>query len=458
MDESQQRGQAIQLGFSVDYEDEEHRALVGHHSQNWRDWDGGQIGGRPSWLQPRDLPSEFMACKNCTEPLCFLCQIYAPADEVNPNAFHRSLYVFGCPSQTCSKEPMGSIRVLRTQLPETNDFYPDEPDETWAMHIPEAWEVNLCKVCGQRGKGKCPIQGYHFCGKHHQKEHKKFIFDKLQTTSEQSELSFLPSVCAESELVVEEEPASYEQSEDEITQRADKALFKKKRGANNNNFGSNGDDDEEDDEDNKLEQEDLNEMTGAGTDSIHVSKDPVTMAFYDRIKGRENVQEQCLRYLRWPDESENSTSTMGARMPLWIQTDYQPTQIPECPYCGSERKIEFQLMPQLLHFLLKDHEVQRAKREVRNSAKPTEVAEAIKTASSIMEQAPASQIPPNFAEAKEKAVSAVRSKLMGEDGDKELTWGVIGVYTCTASCDGGNTEANLGAYREEFAWKQPSLD
>ena len=88
------------------------------------------------------------------------------------------------------------------------------------------------------------------------------------------------------------------------------------------------------------------------------------------------------------------------------------------------------------------------------------VKEAIKKATSIMEQAPKEQIPPSFAEAKEKAVAAMRSKLMGEDGDKELTWGIIAVYTCTASCGSGlqvEDGAELGAYREEFTWKQPSL-
>eukprot|EP00339_Tiarina_fusa_P013711 CAMPEP_0117000018 /NCGR_PEP_ID=MMETSP0472-20121206/2511_1 /TAXON_ID=693140 ORGANISM="Tiarina fusus, Strain LIS" /NCGR_SAMPLE_ID=MMETSP0472 /ASSEMBLY_ACC=CAM_ASM_000603 /LENGTH=431 /DNA_ID=CAMNT_0004699593 /DNA_START=52 /DNA_END=1345 /DNA_ORIENTATION=- len=430
---SQKRLHAVQLGFSVDLEDDESRMLVAHHSQNWRDWDGGQIGGRPSWLQPRDLPTEFLACRNCDEPLCFLCQLYAPADEVNPNAFHRSLYVFGCPSQACSKEPMGSIRVLRAQLPRQNDFYPEEKDETWAMHLPEAWDVGgdasskawdveLCRVCGQRGKGKCPIQGYHFCGKHHQREHKKFIFDKLQTLSKQLDLTFLPSVCAESELVVEEEPGNPEQSEEEMAKKADKVLFP--------------DGNEKDDnEDKDLEQEDLNAMTGAAADNV--STDPVTMAFYDRVKGKENVQEQVLRYLRWPQED----GSMEASMPLWIKTEHQPDKIPECSCCGAERKFEFQLMPQMLHYLLKDHEIHRARSEIRDSFRTTEVKEAIQTASSIMEQAPAEQIPPDFADAKEKAVSAIRSKLMGETGDKELSWGVVAVYTCTASCDGEKAEA-----------------
>ena len=214
---------AVQLGFSVEFEDHEHRSFVGHNLPLWRDWDGGQIGGKPSWLQPRDLPKDFLTCKNCEEPLCFICQLYAPADEVNPEAFHRSMYIFGCPSPGCAKAPTGSIRVLRAQLPRENPFYPDDEDQGWSQHVPECWDVNLCKVCGQRGKGKCPMQGFHFCGKHHQKEHKKYIFDKQQQLSKQLDFTFLPSVCSESELVVEEEPGQV--TDEEMRKKSEKVLF-----------------------------------------------------------------------------------------------------------------------------------------------------------------------------------------------------------------------------------------
>ena len=43
---------------------------------------------------------------------------------------------------------------------------------------------------------------------------------------------------------------------------------------------------------------------------------------------------------------------------------------------------------------------------------------------------------------------------------QNLDWGVVAIYSCTACCD-TNTHGDdevLGAYREEFAWRQPSLD
>ena len=111
---------------------------------------------------------------------------------------------------------------------------------------------------------------------------------------------------------------------------------------------------EGDDEDKDLEQEDLNQITGATLSSV--SKDSVTMNFYARVSSAPGTQEQCLRYLRWPDRNlELDTNT-----PLWIRSDYQPEKIPDCPYCGAERKFEFQIMPQMLHYLLKDLHMHRA--------------------------------------------------------------------------------------------------
>jgi len=115
-------------------------------------------------------------------------------------------------------------------------------------------------------------------------------------------------------------------------------------------------------------------------------------------------------------------------------------------------------MPQMLHYLLKDHDIYRANSELKNSIRTDEVKKAIQQAASIMEQAPKEQIPPSFADAKEKAVENVRTQLM--EGNNELCWGVVAIYTCTASCGGSHVEEDsaLGAYREEYAWKQPSLD
>jgi pre-rRNA-processing protein TSR4 len=501
---SSKRSKSIQLGFSVELEDQEHRMFVGHHSPVWRDWDGGKLGGCPSWLQPRDIPKSFLKCRTCSEPLCFIGQLYAPADDVTPEAFHRTFYVFGCPSKQCAAVPAGSVRVLRAQLPQENPFYPKEDHQndggddeehenveeqsSWSQHVPDSWNVNLCRVCGQRGTGKCPIQGYYFCGKHHQKEHKEYVFDRQQLSKKAIEFTFLPSVYTESELVVEEEPPMLDQDH----HKNQKTKGSKMAGKYDDfdAVSDDSDDDEKDeDEDVALEQKDLDEMTGAT--SSKSARDATTLGFFARVNGPPNVQEQCLRYLRWP----NPEHGVESQTPLWIRSDYQPnvaeaeakaeaggTTIPNCQYCGAARKFEFQLMPQMLSYLLKDHQVQRARDALQDSinfgsssgssnskndcaAARSSVKEAIEKAASIIEQAPPEQIPPAFVQAKEQAVAKLRYQLLEPDYTrKEWDWGVIAVYTCTGSCGSGIHPApcsdveELGAYREEFAWKQPSLD
>ncbi|KAL3942447.1 MAG: hypothetical protein SGBAC_003370 [Bacillariaceae sp.] len=420
---------AVQLGFSIALEDDEHRSLIAHKSPQWQAWDGGQIGGRPSWLQPKDIPLSGMQCAVCSKTLVFVCQIYAPVDEVTPEAFHRSLYLFACASKECANKPEGTVKVLRAQLPEENPYYPSQPEEevNWTKHTPSSWDVNLCAVCGQRGKGFCSLQQKHFCGKQHQIECKNC---NPQSTGDGK--AFFPSVYTESELVVEEEPSPKESK----TALESRGIF--------TNDGN--------DEDADLEQEDLNAITGAITSEA--SRDPTTIEFYARTKGLPNVQDQCLRYMRWPSEE----SASRANMPLWMTSDHQPPKemIPHCNYCGTDRSFEFQIMPQMIHFLMQDH----AKRILeKGGAQNERVKDAISQASSILEQAPAEQVPPELEDAKEKAVEAMRSKLM--DDKDGLNWGVVSVYTCTASCGSGlsvEEGQELGAYREEYAWKQPSLD
>jgi len=345
--------------------------IVGHRSPCWwKDWDGGILGGRPSWLQPRAIPEALaLTCDECSatsadeqtkKPLQFVCQLYVPLDNI-PTAFHRSFYVFACPKccRSANATVVGKgIRVLRAQLPEQNPFYPNQPatstteleqicKKTWNKHLPETHNVPLCKVCGFRAKGKCPVQQEWFCGKVHQREYKRYgaLGDAVTTTNStcasnphqeqekedetgalieydskkeikptnssinntKQKSMYLPSVYTESELVVDEEPppGGYadkdgdsdddddDEDDDEIEARP--AMIP----ASPNNYSvqvdennDNNDDDEDSDQD--LEQEDLNEMVTGGTNKSN-KKDPVTDAFYKRITSRK-VPEQCLRY------------------------------------------------------------------------------------------------------------------------------------------------------------------
>lgn len=90
--------------------------------------------------------------------------------------------------------------------------------------------------------------------------------------------------------------------------------------------------------------------------------------------------------------------------PLWVKSQDlpRPTDIPRCG-CGAERRFEFQIMPQLLHYL-----------NVDNGAKGTTAA---------------------------AATAADARVAMGEC---TLDWGVLAVYTCTASCCDGGVSTGAG--------------
>ena len=411
------RKSPVHLGFCEPVQDDDVHH-VAHRSPRWSDWDGGQVGGRPSWLNPRHLP-QTLRCTQCIAayhtdgPLRFVCQLYAPADAVNPNAFHRTLYVFACP--TCS-----GIRVVRAQLAHDNAYYPcddddddDDKHEDWKMHLPETHNVKLCQVCGQRGKGTCPLQKVSFCSKQHQKEHKQCVFEKDKPLN-------LPSVYPMYELVVEEEPnANVGCAENRDT------LFQ----SNNNNDGNDSDED--------LEQDDLNRMTGSNGGGA-TNKDAMTDEFFVRI---ERAKDQCVRYHQWHESS-----------PLWLQSNPVPSAVPGCSYCGAPRKFEFQIMPQILHYL-KRHEEDSSKEVI-----PKQQKQALLAASTIVEQTDPKEIPAEFKETHDKAMKHVQSQFLSTP-KKELDWGVVVVYTCTASCgDSEDTvDEAMGTYREEYAWVQPSL-
>lgn len=56
---------AVEIGHTEPFEDD------------FEIWDGGKVGGKPIWLNPRELPKcEELMCPKCENPLKFLLQVY----------------------------------------------------------------------------------------------------------------------------------------------------------------------------------------------------------------------------------------------------------------------------------------------------------------------------------------------------------------------------------------------
>jgi len=495
--------------------------------------DGGKIGGVQSWLNPLHIPQNPIYCSDCPDSkktkMRFLAQLYCPVDdddedEDDNQAFHRSLYVYVCPESCHSKpnsngnENCGGVRVLRCQLPRSNPFYPYENDDaedddnriTTVTHLStDGWDIHLCAVCGQRGKGKCPKQNLWFCSKECQKEHFQYIFSQKQTNKESSDntaselpesnLISVPSLYNELELVVEEEPPPLSAiSIDNTTNASTRSQKKLLKQIQKEAWF------DDDNDDVAIEQSDLNAMTGTGMNGGGTS-DKNTLNFFHRIDRvncdtDKSVKDQCLRYQRWEYEDDDENEEEEEKVekndevegPLWISNLHVPTSksdIPNCPYCGSERKFEFQIMPQMLNYLTSIYKASNCENEINDvtasndqssahgkSKKsslsiPESSKQAIMAISDIRDREGDENIGQEYIQKHDEALAKVKDELLGnsdgsgggKDSSHSLDFGVISVFTCTKSCGifvEGDVDSNneLGTYREEFAWRQPPLD
>lgn len=468
-DNSSDSSDVVHLGYCVPIHDvHDTYNTVGHSSPNWSLWDGGKVGGKPSFLIPvHILTRSQLQC--CSKDMMFLLQIYCPSTSISEGAaFHRTIYVFVCSNNemhtkgtSTNSSNCGGVKVFRCQLSRENSYYPssivsseEEREDyygSWKDHMPETWNVQTCKVCGVFATGKCPVQNAYFCGRNHQKEHMKYVYK-----SNNQGTNILPSIFPEYELVVEDEPCESNNNEDQVKMFhsiKSKSLFSNDEGQDDAN----------------LEQIDLNQMARMGGEDNKMNNgvtDRRTIEFYTRItRGGKSTSSQCLRYCRWPSTSvggehtddDNDDDDVGnpAGVPLWISSECIPTDedIPPCPYCGSIRKPEFQIMPQILNYLHASKPKSSTSSTDNNTIMAKEARDATIAAASIIEREGADdetkyQIEQKLQDLKNNILQGIKD---------ELNFGPIVVYTCTNSCNEGNSRGST-RYLEEFAWRQPPLD
>jgi hypothetical protein len=143
----------------------------------------------------------------------------------------------------------------------------------------------------------------------------------------------------------------------------------------------------DEEEDANLTQSQYDEALGSE------STDPAYIRFLTRVK--LGGTDQVMRYCRWNGSPLAISSDV-------LKEEYRPAT---CEHCGAERKFEFQVMPQLLHFL---------KTERQTTLTPS---------------AEAARLLQN-----QEAADAEGGMVFRNARDEDIDFGTLDVYTCTASC------------------------
>ncbi|KAL6564159.1 hypothetical protein OROMI_015609 [Orobanche minor] len=290
-----------------------------------------KAGGTPAWLDPVHLPSEKSTlCDFCCEPLQFLLQVYAPLSE--ESTFHRTLFVFMCPSMTCllrdqheqwRRHPdtqSRSVKVFRCQLPLVNSFYSTEAPATEGTEQPLTAAALLCSWCGTwKGDKICSVcRRARYCSMKHQAAH-------WQSTNSSHRV-----FCRQAEIAGKEsESAAASNSlwpEYEITNK------------------------DECEPDNEIPND--NESVGALISRTRA--DGSVEEFETYFNGEADKRSWASfqdRLSLDPDQILRYSRSTQAK-PIWPVSGGRPSEfdIPKCSYCGGKRGFEFQVLPQLLYF------------------------------------------------------------------------------------------------------------
>lgn len=298
-----------------------------------------KAGGVPAWLDPVNLPSgRSCVCDICEEPLQFLLQVYAPITE-KESTFHRTLFVFMCPSMSClhrdqheqwkrsPEKPSRSVKVFRCQLPCSNPFYSSEPPRNDGTDKPSGSGVSLCNWCGTwKGDKVCSgCKRTKYCSHKHQVLH-WHSGHKID--------------CQQLSLSVDSSSSKNGTTSAEIIKVVSNALWPEYEMIN----------DDENEYDAEMSDDNIpthslvsrNKMDNTMNSLLDIfegnSDKKCWASFQQRIA---KAPEQVLRYCR-----------NASAKPLWPLSSGQPSKadIPNCSYCGGPSDFEFQILPQLLYY------------------------------------------------------------------------------------------------------------
>ncbi|WCJ34691.1 Programmed cell death protein 2 [Euphorbia peplus] len=300
-----------------------------------------KAGGVPAWLDPVNLPSgRSCVCDICGEPLQFLLQVYAPISE-KESTFHRTLFLFMCPSMPCilrdqheqwkrkPQIPSRSVKVFRCQLPRSNPYYPSAPPRHDGTDKPCKSGVVVCKWCGTwKGDKVCSTcKDAQYCSQKHQIMH--WRAGHRTDCQQQITASGLP----------DSDPSDQGANLGSVIKFACKTLWPEYEVINE-------DESEFDDE--------ISDNGGHDSSLVPRNKVDDTMKLMDSFEGDGDKKcwtsfQSCIA--KAPDQVLRYCRSDNAK-PIWPSTSGQlsTADIPSCSYCGGPMTYEFQVLPQLLYY------------------------------------------------------------------------------------------------------------
>nr|CAD7575365.1 unnamed protein product [Timema californicum] len=382
-----------------------------------------KVGGKPAWLDLKHIPDN-LKCKECGKPCVFLCQVYAPIEDVE-SCFHRTIFIFFCRDPVCCKENSSvNFRVFRCQLKRRNNYFSFNPPiekATWQPDVRAEHFLKLCAVCGARGQSHCgKCRKVNYCGREHQTldwkaGHRNICasgselafawresgkpFRKKPPPVHPTEIQTSISSSSAVELNMTSALANYATEVDKVSDGVvprwllpEFELTTQPEDYESEDNESNTS--EEDEETQLREYKRLVQENKAGT-----------------FHGDTSVDEHLLNMAG--SEEDDDFSRYNSRMkqnpghvlrydrggePLWVSGAHA-AEVPSCPNCGAPRVFEFQASDLLTEDLT-------------------------------------------------SVLSTLLNHLCLDTVEKSIDWGTLLVYTCEDSCDEGPI------YKEEFVYKQ----
>ena len=391
----------VELGFVCPYPE--------GPAQSWHF--PSKVGGEPVWLLPERLPTDLRCRAGCGRPLRYLMQLYCPRAEV-PHAYHRSLMLFCC-GGPCLRSN-GGWRALRCNLPEAVPWYVEQPDGSWTgeklVHGREQLDaLSAVRPAAVGGVSAATASAEAAAG------------STAGSATVAGSAAAAPPAPALPELLiwcdVEGDWQAWLADSDAVAEAEASRLLEAYEASEAAQAGGG--------------------TAGDGTSGLGEGAMRPSSARAERPSaGREDeddlaaaddedVEDSFFSFQRrssvWPQQSLRYNRAPHAE-PLWAGMRGRPAGAPPCcPRCGAARSFEFQLMPQLL-----------CEMEAHGYEESTAMLAAAMLGGGGGGGSGAPEPP--------------------SDG---LDWGVVVVYTCSASCataDGPGSERC--GYVEEHVWHQ----